>query len=87
MKFTALKRIVDYLHTLTIGASKESSKRFMSLFIIILLVTYVVVRYTDKDNMHLVLAELLFFVAALVGVATYETIQIKKTDKKDEIEI
>ena len=77
------KSIFSYLHSLTVTSTKESSKRFMSLFTLLSLVVYVVVIWTDKDNAHMVLAELLLFIAALAGVATYESVQMKKQSNND----
>lgn len=64
-------KVINYLYKLTLGGGKESSKRFISLYIC-LLVTYIVIRFTTVDNILLVLAQLLGFILTLLGLASYE---------------
>jgi hypothetical protein len=77
-----LKKLINYLYSLTVSSTKESSKRFMSLFTLLPLVSYVVLMHTTDANAHIMLSQLLLFVAALAGVATYES--VKKNKNKDE---
>jgi len=41
---------------------------------VLLLATYAVIRYTNSENLTTVLAELLGFVLALMGIASYQNI-------------
>lgn len=66
-----MKKLTDYFYKLTLGGGKESSKRFIALFTC-LLVSYVVLRFTNDKNLEMVLGELIFFVLSLLGLASYE---------------
>ncbi len=70
MKFLA------YIKKLIERRSNESSKRFIALFISILVV-YSTIRYTTRDNIVLILGELLGFILVLMGVAVWESIKRK----------
>ncbi len=75
---------IEYLRKLTLGGNQESSKRFIALFTM-LLVTYIVLRFTDADNVTIILGELIAFVLTLLGIASYETIKgVNKKETKDE---
>ena len=65
-----------YLKKLIERRSNESSKRFIALFISILVV-YSTIRYTTRDNIVLILGELLGFILVLMGVAVWESIKRK----------
>lgn len=67
-----MTRIVKYLKALIESDSKESSKRFLALYTVLCLVTYAVLRYTNKDNLSLVLAELLSFTVGTLGIAAWQ---------------
>tara|TARA_R110000744_G_scaffold97622_2_gene188622 strand:+ start:2465 stop:2683 length:219 start_codon:yes stop_codon:yes gene_type:complete len=69
-----MRRFIAYLRKLIESRSKESSKRFIALMIMPL-VYYAVLRYTNEDNVHLILVELLGFILVLCGVAVYENIK------------
>lgn len=71
-------RLINYIKRLILSDSKESSKRFVTMYSL-LLITFVVVFYTNRINSVLVLTTLCTFVLALCGVSVYETIK-----KKDE---
>ena len=82
-------KIIEYLRKLTIGGSKESSKRFIALFAM-MIVTYIVCRFTNAENIEVILAELLTFITTLLGIATYESVKglIKnKADKAEESDL
>jgi hypothetical protein len=68
-------RLIEYFKKLTLGGSKESSKRFIALYIGVILITYVVLRFTDSTNNEIILGELIAFVLTLLGIASYETIK------------
>jgi hypothetical protein len=68
-------KLIEYLKKLTLGGSKESSKRFIALYIGVILITYVVLRFTDSTNNEIILGELIAFVLTLLGIASYETIK------------
>ena len=69
-------RIFEYIKKLIGKKSNESSKRFISL-IITFLIVYSTLRYTNKDNIILVLGELLSFILVLMGVTVWESIKNK----------
>jgi len=71
-------RLINYIKRLILSDSKESSKRFVTMYSL-LLITFVVVFYTNRINSVLVLTTLCTFVLTLCGVSVYETIK-----KKDE---
>ena len=70
MKFLA------YIKKLIERRSNESSKRFIALSVT-LLVFYATVRYTTRDNIVMILGELLGFILVLMGVAVWESIKRK----------
>lgn len=67
-------KVFNYIKKLINNKSSESSKRFVSLSVT-LLVYYVTIRYANKDNIVLILGELLTFILVLFGVASWETIK------------
>jgi|EP01046_Picozoa_sp_COSAG06_P009870 hypothetical protein len=69
-----LKRAWLYIKKLIRSNSPESSKRFLAIYTVLLLATYAVIRYTNSENLTTVLAELLGFVLALMGIASYQNI-------------
>lgn len=81
----AFKGFTEYLRRLTLGGNKESSKRFIALFTM-LLVTYVVCVFTNPTNAEVILAELLTFILTLLGIAAYETVKGVNKTGKDEPE-
>jgi hypothetical protein len=74
--------MIEYLRKLTLGGNQESSKRFIAL-ITMLLVTYIVCRYTNASNVEFILAELLTFVTTLLGIAAYESVKGVNKNKTD----
>jgi hypothetical protein len=80
-----IERFIQYLRKLTLGDSKESSKRFMALCTMVL-VSYLVFRYTDPANCTIILGELLSFILVLVGVASWQNIRQIEEKNKDENE-
>jgi hypothetical protein len=66
------------------SGTKESSKRFISLFSAFLL-AYVVIRYTDENNAIQMAWALITFISTLVGVTvTGEYFNNKKPKEKSE---
>jgi len=66
------------------SGTKESSKRFISLFSAVLL-AYVVLRYTDSSNAVQMAHALIAFISTLVGVTvTGEYFNNKKPKEKSE---
>ena len=63
--------------------SKESHKRVISIYSVVVLVTFVVIKWTDEENSVKVLDALLFFVGGLVGLAVTQ-VAIEKLGKKKE---
>jgi hypothetical protein len=74
---------IEYLRKLTLGGNRESSKRFIALFTM-MIVTYIVCRFTNVDNVELILAELLAFITTLLGIAAYESVKGVNKNKTDE---
>lgn len=74
-----MRKIIKYLRALIESDTKESSKRFLALYTVLCLVTYAVVRFTNKENIVLVLAELLSFAIGVLGITAWQ--KIKKTIK------
>jgi len=69
-------RLFRYIKRLIEKQSNESSKRFIALSVTCLVI-YASVRYTNKDNIVLILGELLGFILVLMGVAVWENIKTK----------
>ena len=78
-----MNRIISFFRRLTEGNSKESSKRFMALFAMIL-ASYVVIRFADSKNSEFILAELLSFILMISGVASWQNIRQKAIEKSAE---
>ena len=68
-------KILDFISRLVQSDTPESSKRFIAL-IMTTLIAFVVIGFTNHENMLLVLGELIFFVSTLVWIA-------KRGDKAD----
>jgi len=68
--------IILYIKKLINRKSNESSKRFLAIGLTIL-VYYVTLRYTTRENMEFVLAELLSGILLIMGVSTWENINKK----------
>lgn len=64
-------RFLTYIANLTRVGTKESSKRFTALYIVLIIVTFLVFRYTNTDNYPLVLGELLGFATLLFGIGSF----------------
>jgi len=78
------KKIVNYIKSIINADSQESSKRFIALFTMVL-ISYVVICFTDRHNIEFVLGELCLFVCVLMGIATYQNVNKnlnKPNDKK-----
>jgi hypothetical protein len=46
--------------------------------------TYIVMRFTDSENVAIILGELIAFVLTLLGIASYETIKgVNKSEKNE----
>ena len=72
-----MRKVVQYFRKLTEKRSSESSKRFMALATMIL-VYYVVIRFTTAKNIEVVLVELCSFILVLCGEAIWENINRKR---------
>ena len=81
-------KLIEYLRKLTLGGNRESSKRFIALFTMAI-VTYIVCRFTNADNVELILAELLAFITTLLGIAAYESVKgvNNKTNESEDSKI
>jgi uncharacterized membrane protein HdeD (DUF308 family) len=74
--------MIKYLRKLILSDSKESSKRFIALYSMIL-VTFIVVVFTNSTNNVIVLTTLCGFVLTLVGVSAWQAVKTKNNDKTD----
>lgn len=81
-----MKKLIEYFRNLSSAESKESSKRFVALYVTIILISYVVFRFTNKENIELILVELIGFVSLLLGVAAWQATEMNKTDRGNDIE-
>lgn len=64
---------------------KGSGKR-LSLFVMVSLVVYTVIRYTDNDNLTTVISELGLLIVALAGVSAHyknQRIEKEQTNEKE----
>jgi hypothetical protein len=61
--------------------AQESSKRFIALMILIL-IFYAVLRFTNYENIEFVLGELISFILVLTGQAVWE--KTRKNEKNDD---
>lgn len=82
----------EYLKKIISSDSKESSKRFIAIWAMILVTAAVIVALTKCDNTIEVLYVLLGFVASLLGITSWQSIRTKKhennknsSDNSDEI--
>lgn len=78
-----MQQFIEYFRRLTLGGNKESSKRFIALYIAVILITYIVLRFTSSSNAEIILGELIAFVLTLLGIASYETVK-GVNNRKDE---
>lgn len=75
--------IAEFLRNIIKIDTQESSKRFVALYSM-LLVSYVVIRFTDKSNAITVLEYLLMFVGVLMGVIAWQKTKTNNNNIKDE---
>mgnify|MGYP003152021256 CR=1 FL=1 len=73
MKF--LHKVKNFFIALVSRSSEISSKRFIALFVGTVLISYIVVRFTDKENFTAVLAQLIGFSIGLLFGGVYEKIK------------
>lgn len=66
-----INRLIQYIKSIINAETKESSKRFIALFTM-LLAAYVVIAFTNGVNSIQVLGELLLFVTVLLGLAVWQ---------------
>lgn len=72
-----MTKVWQYLKQLILSDSKESSKRFVFLFIVLVILTPLIFIHTSDKNFLLVLAEILGFLVFLVGGAIYQATKKK----------
>lgn len=73
----------EFINNILRSDTAESSKRFVSL-LAMALVYYAVIRYTDHNNIILVLGTLCGFILTLLGVAAWEGVHKAKIKNKDD---
>ena len=76
-----MKRIWSFINNLVNANSQESSKRFVALYVVIILVSWMIFVYTDKHNVELILVELLGFAMMLFGVASWQDVRKNKDNQ------
>lgn len=81
-----MKRIWEYIKKLTQANSNESSKRFLAMYVTLVLITFLVIMYTNKTNVELIIGELITFVLSLVTVGAWEKRNFNKYKKDEEEE-
>lgn len=79
-----MRKVIEYLTNLTKSTSEQSSKRFIALYVILVLVSVSTFRFTDAGNFELVLVEFLGFVGLLLGIGSWQNVQDRKNSRKDE---
>jgi hypothetical protein len=70
-------KILRYFRKLIEANSQDSSKRFLALYTMIL-VSYTVFRFTNKENAITILELLLGFILVIMGVAVWQSIKKKE---------
>jgi len=73
-----MNKLIEYFNKLTQADTNESSKRFSALYTVLILITYIVARFTNKDNLVIVLTTLCSFALALFSVAVWQGIKKKQ---------
>lgn len=58
--------------------SAESSKRFLAVYCTLFLVTFLILKFSNEENVELILGEILSFILVLFGVATWQKIAEKR---------
>lgn len=76
-----MKPLIAYIKKLIETNSKESSKRFIALYCM-LLISFIVLMYTSFDNAVNMMSALLSFVAILVGVSSWQAIKTNQNNKE-----
>jgi len=78
-----IKRFLAYLKKLIKKDTQESTKRFLAILCFFFLVAYIVFKFTNSENYEIVLGELLSFILVLLGVASWQSVQIQKGNEKN----
>lgn len=79
-----IQSIFAYFRKLTESESRESSKRFLAVYVTLALVSYVVIAYTNDKNCEFILGELLSFVLVLMGVAVWQSVKNRQIESKGQ---
>lgn len=77
-------KLIKYFEKLTQADTNESSKRFIFLYITLILISFVVFWYTDKSNNEIILVELIGFASALAYVNSKERTKNKQDEKTND---
>ena len=77
-------KFFNFLAGIIRSDGKESHKRVISIYSVVVLITFVVFKWTDENNSVKVLDALLFFVGGLVGLAVTQVAIEKLGNKKQE---
>jgi hypothetical protein len=73
--------MIKFILNIIKSKTAESSKRLLALLTFLLLV-FVIIAYTTKDNAVQMATILTSFILALLAVATYEKIKTQEDDTK-----
>jgi len=71
--------MIKFISNIIKSKTPESSKRLLAL-LTFLLIAFITIAYTSKNNIIQVLTILTSFVLALLAVATYEKIKTQKDE-------
>ena len=67
-------KFFTYIRKLINDKTNESSKNFIALSVTCL-VFYATIRYTNQENVEIILGELLSFILVLMGVSSWEKVK------------
>jgi hypothetical protein len=73
-----MRQIFNWFSRLIKSDTAESSKRFLALYAGVILVSYLIFRFANPENLEIILGEILTFVLVLVGVAAWQNSRTKK---------
>jgi len=74
--------MIEFLKNIIKSNTKESSKRFIAIWVMVLITAVVAVALWKDSDIFSVLASLIAFVCTLLGIATWQT--TKKNDEDKE---
>jgi len=79
-----MKKLLKFIANLIKTDTQESSKRFIALFTMLIIAAIVII-YTDRNNLTMVLDALLLFVLSLLGLAVWQRIKLNQKNKDENL--